>query len=151
MNIKLDDLSHPAVARLLHEHLEDMYDNSPADSVHALDLARLKQGDIRFYTLWQGNTLAACGAVKQVDFHSGEIKSMRATRALRGRGFGHAMLMHLEQESRRLGFKRLYLETGTADYFLPAQRLYLSHGFEVCAPFGHYREDPHSLFMTKVL
>ncbi|MBT1444729.1 GNAT family N-acetyltransferase [Shewanella sp. JM162201] len=151
MKIQLDDLSHPAVKSLLLEHLKDMHANSPAESVHALDLAKLKHRDIRFYTLWQDDTLAACGAVKQVDLHSGEIKSMRASKALRGRGFGHAMLMHLESESRRLGFQRLYLETGTADYFLPAQRLYLSHGFEPCPPFGQYQADPYSLFMTKAL
>ena len=34
------------------------------------------------------------------------------------------------------------------DYFEPARRLYSKFGFVLCAPFGSYREDPNSTFMT---
>ena len=32
--------------------------------------------------------------------------------------------------------------------FAPARALYERFGFEYCAPFADYREDPHSVFMT---
>jgi putative acetyltransferase len=48
-------------------------------------------------------------------------------------------------------FTRLSLETGSADFFLPARRLYAKFGFEVCEPFADYRPDPHSVFMTRTL
>jgi hypothetical protein len=38
LRIKIDDLTHPKVAFLLQEHLNDMYATSPRESVHALDL-----------------------------------------------------------------------------------------------------------------
>jgi putative acetyltransferase len=46
---------------------------------------------------------------------------------------------------------RLSLETGSWAYFAPARALYERHGFVECAPFGEYREDPNSVFMTVVL
>jgi putative acetyltransferase len=46
---------------------------------------------------------------------------------------------------------RLSLETGSWAYFEPARALYRRYGFTECAPFGGYREDPNSIFMTLVL
>jgi putative acetyltransferase len=43
---------------------------------------------------------------------------------------------------------RLSLETGTWDYFRPAQTLYRRHGFAECSPFGDYVLDPSSVFMS---
>lgn len=45
----------------------------------------------------------------------------------------------------------LSLETGSMEYFEPARRLYSVFGFEPCLAFGHYREDPNSVFMTRAL
>ena len=45
---------------------------------------------------------------------------------------------------------RLSLETGSWPYFAPARALYARHGFTECGPFGDYREDPNSVFMTLV-
>ena len=42
MDIRLDDLTGDDVAKLLGEYLQDMYATSPADSVHALDLSKLR-------------------------------------------------------------------------------------------------------------
>jgi putative acetyltransferase len=45
----------------------------------------------------------------------------------------------------------LSLETGTAEFFRPAHRLYERLGFEHCEPFADYRPDAHSVFMTRTL
>ena len=54
-------------------------------------------------------------------------------------------------EAERRGYQSLSLETGSADAFLPARRLYHKVGFEYCEPFGNYKADPFSVFMTKRL
>lgn len=43
---------------------------------------------------------------------------------------------------------RLSLETGSDPFFAPARALYAKHGFVPCPPFGSYRPDPLSTFMT---
>jgi putative acetyltransferase len=50
-----------------------------------------------------------------------------------------------------MGFVRLSLETGAAEFFLPARRLYEKFGFGYCEPFADYRPDPYSVFMTRLL
>jgi putative acetyltransferase len=146
--IKLDDLSGPEVAQLLQEHLDDMHVHSPPESVHALDLDKLKQPDITFWTVWSGDKLAGCGALKELCPSHGEIKSMRTPHEFRGKGAGKFVLRHILDEARRRGYERLSLETGSMAAFEPARRLYESHGFRPCGPFADYVLDPNSVFMT---
>jgi putative acetyltransferase len=149
--IREDDLTGPEIAALLRLHLEDMHRWSPPESVHAMPIERLRASDVIFYTAWAGGQLAACGALKQIDAAHGEIKSMRADPAWRGRGAGKAILLHILGEARARGYTRLSLETGVPDAFLPARQLYAAHGFAECPPFGDYRDDGFSLFMTRIL
>jgi putative acetyltransferase len=148
MQIERDDLTRPQVHALLEEHLADMRAWSPPESVHALDLSRLRSPDISFWTAWDGDRLLACGALKQLSPTHGEIKSMRTPTALRRRGAARAMLAHILAEASARGYERLSLETGSQDGFAPARQLYAAAGFEVCGPFGGYRPDPNSVFMT---
>lgn len=151
MDLRLDDLRHPAVIALLQEHLDWMHRTSPPESVHALDLNALRQPDIAFWTLWDGETLAGCGALRALDATHGEVKSMRTAQTHLRRGVAATMLDHLVAEARRRGYARLSLETGSMAYFAPAHALYARAGFRPCAPFGDYVEDPNSVFMTRVL
>lgn len=151
MRIEQDDLSRPEVHELLREHLSNMYELSPPESVHALDLAKLRSPAITFWTVWEGTTLLGCGALLELDPTHGEVKSMRTPRALRRRGAGRAVLHRIVEEARARGYTRLSLETGASDAFRPAQRLYESFGFSRCGPFGGYRPDPNSTFMTMAL
>lgn len=151
MRIELDDLRRPEVHALLAEHLANMHELSPAESVHALDLSALRAPDLTFWTAWEDQTLLGCGALQELDPTHGEVKSMRTPRALRRRGAGRAVLQHLLEEARRRGYARLSLETGTAAPFEAAHRLYESFGFTRCGPFGDYVLDPHSVFMTLVI
>lgn len=148
MRIEIDDLSRPEIHALLSEHQRDMHALSPPESVHALDLERLRKPEITFWSAWDGSALLGCGALKQLDPEHGEIKSMRTPSASRRRGAGRAILAHILQEARARGYSRLSLETGAMEAFLPAQRLYESVGFTYCGPFGEYSEDPNSVFMT---
>ena len=128
-----------------------MYELSPPESVHALDLDRLRAPDISFWTVWDQGTLLGCGALKELDATQGEIKSMRTPGDQRRRGAGRAVLFHIIEEARRRGYRRLCLETGPYASFTAAHELYLRAGFTYCGPFGDYREDPFSAFMTLAL
>lgn len=149
MRIELDDLAGRQIQALLNEHLRNMYQISPPESVHALDLARLRAPDITFWTAWEEAQLVGCGALKELDRRHGEIKSMRTPQALRRRGAGRAILNHIISVARARGYERLSLETGPRKTFQAAQGLYASAGFIYCKAFGDYRDDdPHSVFMT---
>lgn len=144
----MDDLSRHAVHALLNEHLQNMYELSPAESVHALDLDKLRKPDITFWCAWDGPVLLGCGALKELDSKHGEVKSMRTPAALRRKGAAKALLAHIIDAAKARRYERLSLETGSVDAFKPAQRLYESVGFEYCGPFGDYASDPNSVFMT---
>lgn len=151
MLIKIDDLRGPEIAALLQEHLADMRAWSPPESVHALDLDKLRSPDITFWTVWDGNTLLGCGALKALDATQGEIKSMRTATAHRGKGVAAAMLAHIVQAAEQRGYTRLNLETGPQALFAPARALYSGFGFTECAAFGEYQPDAYSTFMTRSL
>ena len=148
MIIEIDDLTRPAIHALLNEHLQSMRELSPPESVHALDLQKLRQPEITFWSTWDGPLLLGCGALKLLDAHHGEIKSMRTPAALRRQGAGRAILAHIIDVARSRAYDRLSLETGAMPAFKPAQTLYQSFGFTFCGPFGDYVEDPNSVFMT---
>jgi putative acetyltransferase len=151
MQIIIDDLTSPEIAELLNEHLCDMYATSPAESVHALDLEKLRKPGITFWSVWDNHQLVGCGALKELDPTHAEIKSMRSSNRFRGQGAGKKMLEHILQVANERQYQRLSLETGPQDFFIPARKLYERYGFEYCGPFSDYVEDPYSVFMTKAL
>ncbi|MBM4203714.1 MAG: GNAT family N-acetyltransferase [Gammaproteobacteria bacterium] len=148
MHIEPDDLSRPEVQDLLREHLTNMHELSPPESVHALDLDGLRAPEVSFWTAWDSGVLVGCGALKELSATHGEIKSMRTPANRRRQGAGRAILAHIIDVARSRGYERLSLETGPEDTFTAAHHLYLAFGFEYCGPFGDYREDPFSTFMT---
>ena len=145
----LDDLSGGPTRALIARHLAGMHASSPPESVHAFDVDRLRQPGVTFWSVWVGDDLAGCGALKVLDSERGELKSMRVHDAFLGQGIGRAMLEHLTAEARARGLRSLWIETGSAPAFVPALRLYESAGFRRCGPFGDYREDPFSVFMSR--
>lgn len=151
MNIKVDDLKGPEVHELLREHLQSMALHSPPESVHALGVEALREPGITFWTVWESGELLGCGALKELDSQHAEIKSMRTSSSHLRRGVARNLLNHILEEARRRGYRRLSLETGSAEAFEPARKLYAEFGFTFCEPFADYVEDPYSVFMTKVL
>ena len=151
LEFRIDDLQGEAIRALVARHLHGMHENSPPESVHALDLSGLRNAAVTFWSVWDGDTLAGMGALKQMDGTRGEIKSMRVADAYLGKGVGRAMLNHILGEARRRGMTSLWLETGSAPAFVPALSLYEKAGFTRCGPFEGYVEDPFSIFMTMTL
>ena len=151
IEIHIDDLTGEATRALIALHLDGMHDTSPPESVHALDIDGLRHPSITFWSAWIDGELAGIAALKSIDAERGELKSMRVDDRFRGSGVGRALLRHLIAEARRSGMTSLWLETGSPDDFVPAQRLYESEGFTRCGPFEGYTADPFSVFMTRTL
>jgi putative acetyltransferase len=148
MEIKIDDLSSPKIADFLTEHLQNMAENSPPESIHALPLEQLRKPDITFWSVWSEGELLGCGALKELDKQHGEIKSMRTASAHRRKGVAATLLEYILDEAKRRDYKRVSLETGSMEAFVPARQLYARFGFRACGPFADYVEDPNSVFMT---
>ena len=148
MRIEIDDVSRPQVLALLEEHLRNMYELSPPDQVFAFDASKLRAPGVVFWTAWEDETLLGCAALKQLSASQAEVKSMRTPASLRGHGAGRALLNHILQVSRERGYRELFLETGRHPAFTAAQTLYRSVGFKECGPFGDYRENGNSVFMS---
>ncbi|HHC6659705.1 GNAT family N-acetyltransferase [Vibrio parahaemolyticus] len=151
MRIEIDNLERQQVLALLEEHLQDMYATSPPESVHALDVSKLKLPSITFWTGWDGEQLLGCVAMSQLEDGHAELKSMRTTPSARKQGVASRLLNHVIEQAKHQGIQRLSLETGSMAFFEPAHRLYEKHGFTYCEPFGDYQPDPNSRFMTLAL
>ena len=151
MKIVLDDLTNPKVIELIEGHLREMANISPPESIHALDINRLRKPEITCWSAWEQDELVGCGALKEIDRGHGEIKSMRTSSLHLRKGVAKRILEHIIVEARQRGYKRLSLETGSMEAFEPARRLYRSFGFLYCDPFADYEEDPNSVFMTMEL
>ncbi len=143
-----DDLSGADIRALLEYHFADLLANSPKDSCHFLDFEELKSGGVTFWSVWDGDSLAGCGALREIEPAHGEIKSIRTHAHHLKRGVGETLLHHIIATARARGYQRLSLETGTGPAFEPAYRLYERNRFIDCPPFAAYLPDPFSRFMT---
>lgn len=151
MNISVDDLSGSEIIDFLDAHVKEMRSITPLESKHALDLEGLRKPEVTFWTIKDGEALVGCGAIKRLDADHAEIKSMRTDPSRKRSGIASKLLAHIIGEARLMGYSRLSLETGATDFFAPARALYEKFGFEYCAPFADYKEDPNSAFMTRLL
>lgn len=144
-------LDDPQVVALLLYHFNKCLEVTPVGSAHVFDISKLKQPNIQFWSAWNGETLMGVGALKQMNANDGEVKSMHTAEVARRSGTGSAILQIMITESKALGLKQLWLETGSFDFFAPARALYTRHGFVECGPYEGYKADPNSTFMTKAI
>lgn len=135
-----------ALIQALDSYQDQLY---PPESRHALDLAALMQPEVLFAVGRDDDGRAvACGAVV-LGTDWGEVKRLYVAPGQRGRGLALQLMAHLESQARQRGCRLLRLETGP--YQPEAIALYERCGFVHCGRFGHYRDDPLSVFMEKPL
>ena len=145
------NFDNPEVDELLTKHFVELKAASPVGSAHVLDIAGLKDKSIKFWSLWNKNMLMGCGALKFLEKEHGEFKSIRIHDNFRKRGNGVKVIHHLINQAKKLYIKRLSIETGAGDFFIPARKLFKKCGFETCKPFAHYKEDVNSVYLTKII
>ena len=146
MRIIEDDLSGEAIRALLAYHFEQMHVNSPPGMAYVLDIDGLKAPGVSFWSIWDGDDLLGCGALKELSGDHGEIKSMRTHPDHMGKGAGAALLDHSITVARERGYKRLSLETGSTPTFLAAIALYKKRGFENGDSFAGYAASDFNQF-----
>ena len=139
------------VNELLIKHFIELRSVSPEGSVHVLDIDGLKDQTIKFWSLWEGDRLMGCGAIKFLDEEHGEFKSIRVNDKFRNKGNGIKIIEHLISEAKKLKINKLSLETGAGNFFIPARKLFNNCGFKICEPFSHYKVDNNSVYMNMIL
>ena len=146
-----NNFDNPSVNTLLHYHFFQLRSNSPEGSTHVLDIEGLKVPSIKFWSIWEEDKLIGCGALKFLEKNHGEFKSIRVHDAFRKKGYGIKVINHLIDEAKKLGIKRISIETGAGKFFAPARKLFDKCGFKPCSPFAHYKKDINSLYLTKLI
>jgi putative acetyltransferase len=146
--IAVDDPRATDVRNLLQAHLDFSRGVTPAEYSCALDVEDLADPAVTFFGARRRGELLAIGALRRLDDAHAELKSMHTRHSARGQGVGKAMVDQLLKVAQQQGYRRVSLETGTTDDFLPARRLYLNAGFQPCGPFGNYQASPHNTFTT---
>ena len=139
------------VNELLKKHFIELRAASPEGSAHVLDIPGLKVPSIKFWSLWKNEKLIGCGALKFLDNDHGEFKSIRVHNDFRKKGYGIKVINHLIYKAQKLNIKKLSIETGAGDFFIPARKLFDKCGFEICEPFAHYSKDINSIYLTKII
>ncbi|WP_338100720.1 GNAT family N-acetyltransferase [Microbacterium excoecariae] len=147
LEIREDDLTHPATRALVAGHVAEMRAGSAPELVYAYDLERLLARGVTLWSAWDGDALAGVGGLAEIGPGRGELKSFRTHADHLGRGVGRRILRHALAEARARGYASVWLETGTAPSFDAARHLYGSEGFVPCAAFGDYVDNPLSHFM----
>ena len=145
------NFDNPEVNELLKKHFMELRAASPEGSAHVLDIHGLKIPSIKFWSLWEGNKLLGCGALKFLEEGHGEFKSIRVQDNYRNKGNGVKVINHLIEEAKKLKIKRLSIETGAGKFFEPARKLFKKCEFKPCEPFAHYKKDIYSMYLTKLI
>ena len=89
------------------------------------------------------------GSLKDHGGGLGEVKRMFTLPAVRGQRVGSLLLQRIEQLAREKGISRLVLETGEADGFEAAYRVYERGGFTTCGAVLDYPDSGFSRFYEK--
>jgi putative acetyltransferase len=151
LTIAPEPLSSAAAAALiqrLNAELTERYPN-PDDRHFGLTAAQVGDGRGVFLVARIDGAAVGCGALRQLDPATGEIKRMYVSPSSRGTGVGRGLLAELERHARRLGLRRLVLETGTRQQ--EALALYRRSGFAPIPCFGEYVGSSASVCMAKAL
>jgi|TARA_B100001093_G_scaffold21121_1_gene18893 putative acetyltransferase len=143
------NFDNPEVNELLTKHFIELRAASPEGSAHVLDIPGLKIPSIKFWSLWENEKLFGCGALKFLEKGHGEFKSIRVHDNFKKKGNGIKVINHLIEEAKKLDIKKLSIETGAGDFFIPARKLFNKCNFLPCEPFAHYKLDKNSIYLTK--
>lgn len=91
----------------------------------------------------------ACGAIKQFDAKTMEIKRMFTSEKSRGKGMASKVLAELEKWALELSFERCILETGIRQ--VEAVHLYKKNKYKLMENYGQYAGIEESLCFEKKL
>jgi putative acetyltransferase len=99
--------------------------------------------------LYENNLAVACGAIKQLNSDTMEVKRIYTLPESRGKGLASLVISELESWARELSFKICILETGKKQP--EAIKLYKKNGYRLIPNYGQYTGVENSLCFEKDL
>ena len=142
-------------------------DSADADFINLvksldLDLARRDGDEHSFYSqfnklnkikyaivAYENDIALGCGAIKEFDRSTMEVKRMYSTPESRGKGVATQILKELEKWTRELSYTKCILETGKRQP--EAINLYKKNGYKLIPNYGQYTGVENSLCFEKLL
>jgi putative acetyltransferase len=149
VDIRLEDPRQPDVQALLSQSDDYLRALYPAESNHLVSADVLGTDRAAFLAARRDGELLGSIAFLVIAPGHAEMKRMFVRAEARGTGLGRRLLNALEDVACHRGITRISLETGIEQP--EAIGLYRACGYQECPPFGDYKDDPLSLFMTKSL
>jgi putative acetyltransferase len=149
--ITIEESLTDELAQILQAHWLFCTSSTPIEHVYALDASKLFSPDITVFGARIDGELVGVGAIRKLDAHHAELKSMHTLAEFRGSGVGKVMVAHIEDFARSSGIERMSLETGTNEAFKPARELYKYLGYNSCDAFGDYVLNEDNMCMTKLI
>jgi putative acetyltransferase len=144
------DPTAPEAAALMAALDRDLNARYPGLEVHGIDAANFHEAGGVFLLGRLQNIAVACGALRPMnDPGAVEVKRMYVQDSQRGRGFGRAVLLALEEIAVRRGYRTIRLETGSRQP--EAIGLYESAGYHGIPCYGDHAPDPLSRCFEKRL
>ncbi|WP_373397250.1 GNAT family N-acetyltransferase [Algoriphagus halophilus] len=149
---------------MIHIHRTDSSNSNFQELVRKLDtyLARIDGEENAFYAQYnkidllkhavvilEGEIPVACGAIKELDAESMEVKRMYTDVSARGKGYAKRILSELEKWAKEMGYKSCVLETGKRQP--DAIALYQSSGYQLIPNYGQYQGVENSVCFQKML
>lgn len=98
---------------------------------------------------YQNGIPISCGAIKQYDSKTMEIKRMFTLSEYRGKGTASLVLLELENWASEMNFEKCILETGKRQ--IEAIRLYKKCGYHIIPNYGQYSGIENSVCFMKDL
>jgi putative acetyltransferase len=149
VEIRPEDPRQPDVQALLSQSDEYLRALYPAESNHLVSADVLGTDRAVFLAARRDGELLGSIALLVIAPGHAEMKRMFVRTEARRIGLGRRLLNALEEVACHRSITRISLETGIKQS--EAIGLYRASGYQDCPPFGDYKSDPLSLFMTKRL
>ena len=107
-----------------------------------------KIDDIKYTVVaYENEKPVSCGAIKEYNPNTMEIKRMYTLPEFRGKGIATKVLIELEKWVNELGYEKCILETGEKQP--EAIALYKKNGYKLIPNFGQYAEVENSVCFEK--
>ena len=149
VEIRPEDPRRPDVQAMLGQSDDYFRALYPAESNHLVSADVLATHRAAFLAARRDGELLGSIALLVIAPGHAEMKRMFVRTEARGIGLGRRLLNALEEVACHRSITRISLETGIKQP--EAIGLYRASGYQDCPPFGDYKDDPLSLFMTKSL
>ena len=99
--------------------------------------------------VYQNEIPVGCGALKEYEHDTMEVKRMFVPPAFRGNGIAQLVLRELEIWTKELGYKKCILETG--EDMKDAVGLYQKSQYKIIPNYGQYQDVETSICFEKIL